>query len=237
MIRAALATTDRLFDLVFPWSCAGCGHVGEWLCESCRQRVWWLSDDVCGSCGLPDGCPGAHPRAGPDAIRSVAAYGAAGPLRSPIAEAIHRLKYRGRRGLWQPLSRLLADRFPFDPRSIDCILPVPLHHSRLRERGYNQAALLAREPARRFGLTLALDVLTRVRPTPPQVGLPQRARAANLRGAFRVTEPSRVVDRHVLLVDDVATSTATITACAEVLQRAGARRIDALTVARVLPDA
>ena len=113
----------------------------------------------------------------------------------------------------------------------DVIVPVPLHSHRLRERGYNQAALLAREMARQCGLLLDEQTLVRQRATAPQVELDVRQRKENVRGAFS-TRCNALIGRNVLLVDDVCTTGATLEACAQVLREAGAREIRALTAAR-----
>jgi len=133
------------------------------------------------------------------------------------------------------LSCLLADRLPFAPDSFDLLVPVPLHLDRLRERGFNQAALLAREPARRFAITLDVRLLERIRPTPPQVGLGRQERRRNLRRAFGVRPGHSAAGLRVLVVDDVCTSGATADACAEALLESGAKSVDVVALARALP--
>jgi ComF family protein len=133
------------------------------------------------------------------------------------------------------LSALLAERFPFPPETFDVVAPVPLHIDRLRERGFNQALLLARDPVRRFGLRFDGGLMLRSRPTPPQVGLSERERQDNVRRAFVVRSGRSVEGKHVLLVDDVCTSTATVRACAGALRAGGASCVDVVVVARALP--
>jgi ComF family protein len=116
--------------------------------------------------------------------------------------------------------------------TIDVIMPVPLHRSRLRERGFNQALLLASAVGRAHGIPLSYDNLTRFRATRPQVELSGEERVQNVRGAFRLTRPADVEGKRVLLVDDVFTTGATMNECAAVLKRAGARSVVALTLAR-----
>jgi predicted amidophosphoribosyltransferase len=110
--------------------------------------------------------------------------------------------------------------------------PVPLHRSRLRERRYNQAALLAQAIAAHVPRPVALQALARRFGTPPQTGLDAGARRANLAGAFVVPHPPAIADRHVLLIDDVITTGATADACARALLSAGARRVDVYAVGR-----
>jgi ComF family protein len=111
---------------------------------------------------------------------------------------------------------------------------VPLHPRRERERGFNQASLLARRVGRAWRCPVADGVLARTVPTPSQTELDARARRANVRGAFRLRRPERIVGRHVVLVDDILTTGATLSECARCLREGGAARVGALTVARVV---
>lgn len=117
---------------------------------------------------------------------------------------------------------------------IDCVMPVPLHVSRLRHRGFNQSLILAHRVAESFGLTLSYDNLIRIRPTRPQVNLSGEERLRNVKGAFSLRRPGDVEDRCILIVDDVFTTGATMNECASVLKRAGARSVIALTLARTV---
>ena len=241
--RRLRATTAALLDLLFPWSCAACERAcGEALCEACRRRIPWLPSTVCECCGIPREPGACGPcRLEPPAFaraRAVAAYAPREGQPDPLGIALRSLKYGGRRALAHPLGALLAARQPFPPGEHDVIVPVPLHPARLRERGFNQALLLARPVASRLRLPLALDALRRVRPTPPQASLDERTRRRNVRDAFDVKRPREIRDRRVLLVDDVVTSGATADACARALRAAGATRVDVLSLARALqPDA
>ncbi|MFQ6099724.1 MAG: ComF family protein [Anaerolineae bacterium] len=144
---------------------------------------------------------------------------------------MHRLKYRGRTVLAEPLGGLMAAYWTQHPMSADLVVPVPLHPARLRERGYNQAALLAREMARRTGLVVEEQALIRQRATAPQVELNARQRKENVRDAFRCSGNS-LAGKRVLLIDDVCTTGATLEACAVALYAGGARDVQALTLAR-----
>jgi ComF family protein len=112
----------------------------------------------------------------------------------------------------------------------DLIVPMPLHPNRLRSRGFNQAAEIARHLSRRLQIPCAYDALVRMHDTPPQAGLPRAARWQNLQGAFACPAPIRA--RNILLVDDVLTTGASLSACADVLRQSGATRIDVAVVAR-----
>jgi len=148
-----------------------------------------------------------------------------------LREAIHRFKYSNRPSLAIPLGRLMACYWDEHPIPSDVIVPVPLHLQRLRERGYNQAALLAQELSKSTGLPLWDGALKRVRQTRPQVELSAEERRENVKGAFLCLE-RRVQGKRVLLVDDVCTTGATLEACSEALRAGGARSVWGFTLAR-----
>jgi len=147
-----------------------------------------------------------------------------------------RLDYLGRHFGDLLAGELLAERFAADLAAageLDAIVPVPLHWRRRLHRGFNQAERIARPLARALGLPV-VPYLRRIRATPPQSLLGRPARIANLRRAFRVSQPERLRGLSLLLVDDVATTGATLEAAAAVLRQAGAERVVAVTVARTL---
>ena len=150
-----------------------------------------------------------------------------------IAEAIRRFKYEGRSELGRPLGRALSRELLRDPPSVDVVVPVPLHWRRRRTRGYDQAALLAKQVSRALGVPLSLRALRRTRPTPRQAGLSRRERLRNVRHAFSCRP--LVGAPRVLLIDDVSTTGATLAAAAGALAAAGAADVVARTLAvRVL---
>jgi ComF family protein len=142
---------------------------------------------------------------------------------------VHALKYGQRRSLAKPLAALLAQHGAEVLKDADVVVPVPLHRSRKRARGFNQAA----EIARHLPVPIA-HALRRVRATPSQTDLPAAKRHANVRNAFALRRRARIRNRVVVLVDDVSTTGATLDASAQVLLEAGAREVRALTVARVV---
>ncbi|HSD09686.1 MAG TPA: ComF family protein [Candidatus Binatia bacterium] len=241
MPRALRAIAQRVLDQVFPWVCVGCEGAADFaLCDRCMAGIRWIEEPTCPRCGLPlasapshlcGRCAGRPPAF--SRLRAIAAYRSSDE-HDPLGVALRALKYAGRRALAQPLSMLLADRFPFDPSGYDLIAPVPLHLERLRSRGFNQALLLAREPARRFAIPVDPALMVRLRSTPPQVGLDEAERRRNVHRAFAL-RPGRRVDRcRILLIDDVCTSTATVDACARLLTEKGAASVDVLVAARAL---
>lgn len=145
---------------------------------------------------------------------------------------MHRFKYQGWRHLAEPLALLLAERVVVEGLAASEIVPVPLHPGRLRQRGFNQAELLERQLRRRLGLARPPGELVRIRSTPPQVGRDRRHRLENVRGAF-TWRGADLGGRPVLVVDDVATTGATLDACASALRSGGAGSVIGITVARV----
>jgi len=153
----------------------------------------------------------------------------------PIRELISNFKFQGDFATGRALAHLLAERLANlwkDAADIPILIPVPLHSARLRERGYNQSALVAQVLASRCGLKLAYQHCLRVRATKPQRGLDAFQRSSNLRGAFELAAPERPIP-HVVIVDDVVTTTATVEAVAQLYRQAGSRRIDIACLARV----
>ena len=189
---------------------------------------------LCARCGLPIPSPlvlcpacAARPPAY-DAASALGLYLVDGEKLNPLARAVRALKFHGERAVAATLARALA-HLAAVPRDA-LVVPVPLHVARLRERGYNQAALLARAFARTAALPFACRLLVRQRPTPSQARLDAASRRANLAGAFAATEACP--DRTIVLVDDVLTTGATADACARTLRAAGAARVVVLTVGR-----
>jgi ComF family protein len=228
---------NALLDLVFPPRCAGCGRSGSLWCSACQAEVLVIRDPVCSRCGRPqplerglprDDRPCPQCRQFPleiDGIRSAVMF--EGPLR----QAIHHLKYRGRTSLAEPLGELLSARWRAGPLPADLIVPVPLHASRLRERGYNQSTLLAQQLSHASGLPLVESALKRIRATSPQVTLNAAERKVNVSNAFEASGDI-VRGRQVLLVDDVCTTGATLGSSSIALRQSGAASVWAITLAR-----
>jgi ComF family protein len=223
-------------DVFFPPVCAVCGRVGVLLCPACQARLMPVSGAICRCCGraLADEAERSPSlcRACRDAPPPLAQMRA--PLRyaEPTSRLIHRLKYEGYFALGRPLARQLVTAWPDWQPSPDLIAPIPLHPRRRFRRGYNQSELLARPLAEAVGVPFSATALRRTRHTPPQVGLGPEARAANVHGAFDAA-PSEVAGRVVLLVDDVLTTGATMSAAAAALLAAGAVAVSAYCLARV----
>jgi ComF family protein len=241
---SAADTARRLVEpvltVVFPSSCGACGRLlarptrGP-LCGDCWAALPRHETPRCG-CGLP--LPPGSPVCGRcrRGRQPLAAGTSLGPYEGPLRIAIHELKYRGRRRVASRLAETLLDSATARAlvEGSDVLVPVPLHPRRLRERGFNQATLLARELGRRVGRACGEGTLVRRKDTNPQAGLSAAARRRNVEGAFAVRHRGQVAGKVVILVDDVFTTGATAYECARALADAGAREVRLLSVARVL---
>jgi len=232
-------------DILFPSICATCSSpVGAssvpHFCKSCWSDFSLLPGALCPRCGTPFGSPEALTHSPAHACRSCREEPpeydqalAVGQFEGSLRDAIHLFKYRPSRALGRPLGAWMAANVRLQP-GIDLLMPVPLHTRRLRERGFNQALLLAHEIGRSHGIPLSFDTLARIRPTRPQVELSGKERVLNVAGAFALRKPGAVEGKSVLLVDDVFTTGATLNECARVLKGGGAERVLALTLARAI---
>lgn len=230
MLPQVVRLKGMALDLLFPQWCIGCGREGDFLCDSCRQSLPRIMPPLCPRCGRPQPsgilCSSCITwQAEIDGIRS--------PFRLDglMRQAVHQLKYKNLRALAAPLAHLLRDYIIANPLPGEVLVPVPLHKKRLRERGYNQSSLLARELSRLISLPVADDCLIRQRHALPQArtsNIDERKR--NVAGAFVCDH--RLHDRQILLVDDVSTSGATLDACAAALKAAGAASVWGLVLAR-----
>jgi len=217
------ALGEALLTLLAPSCCAACDEPIDRHAAFCP---------ACASSLVP--LEATEQRAGhgdPLGIRPLVAFGAYG---GALREALRRFKYGARPDLGRPLGELGRRAARQARLRADLVVPVPLHARRLGERGFNQAALLARLVAVEVGGQLLPRALRRSRATAPQAGLDRAARRRNVAGAFVARAPARIRGRSVVLVDDVATTGATLEDCARALREAGAREVSALVVARAL---
>jgi ComF family protein len=213
-----------------------------YFCVGCRSGLTALEPPLCTCCGVMfTGRAGESHLCGrcleqPPPFRrarSALVYDRA------VVDVVHCFKYREKTQLARPLGMLLYRAFLrfWEEGEVDLVLPVPLHGRRLRQRGFNQAGLLAMEWRRHSEdrkAAVAAGLLVRLRPTPFQAGLRRREREGNIRGAFALRDPKRIDGRRLLLVDDVITTGATAGECARLLLAHGAAHVDVLTLARAL---
>lgn len=221
--------------LLWPTRCLVCGEAGgeAWdLCPACADALPWHGR-ACRQCALP--LPGSDAGAVCGACLSssppLAEAHAACLYAAPIDRLLPRFKFHEDLAAGRLLAQLMADAFARLPRP-DALVPVPLHRSRLRRRGYDQALELAKPIARALRVPLRDDLLLRVRATAAQSERDAAARRRNVRGAF-AAPPRTDLPAHVVLVDDVMTTGATLHAAAKALRRAGVARVDAWVCARV----
>jgi len=240
---------EGLASLAFPAPCRICEATLTTasripVCSTCLDSLQPLPDTACQQCGRPFVSPvtAAVPKPlchlcrrgvyGFDLTRSFAAYN------EPMVRAVVLLKYHAVTPLGGWFAARLAELIERDPGAFaaDVVVPVPLHATRLRERGFNQAELIARPLAKRLGLPLKSYLLVRTKPRPDKLKLTRKERWRTVRGAYAMREDTSIDKVRVLLIDDVFTTGATLDACARVLRRAGASRVVGLTVARVVPE-
>ena len=240
--RGLASLASAALDMAFPAACAGCGREGEPLCAMCRLA---LDARLELRGGTPIGLPADLPF-------PLLQLEWCAPFAGPVRAALHQLKYAGERRLARPLGEAIARRWARVGLGTDLVVPVPVHGERERQRGYDQAALIAEAAAGALGLP-CLRALERARATVAQFELGRDERSANVSGAFRVRSGLRspstaaaaraaaarpdavgtaVGGRWVLLIDDVVTTGSTLAACAAALEEAGAMAVSAITVAR-----
>ncbi len=215
-----------------------CKHVGTWLCERCVPKIPLFDAPICPRCGRPKK---ASENSGGDHLCAVCC---ATPLRvapirgaflfeGEIRDVIHALKYRGASDILKPLAGRIAESWHRHHLPSDVLVPVPLHANREAKRGYNQSVLVAKTLGRQVGLPVASGVLVRVRDTASQTCLNRDERKRNVDAAFSCVTCAPFTGKYVTLVDDVATTGATLDACATVLLTCGAQSVNAFTLARV----
>jgi ComF family protein len=242
---AVMQLFRRILGYCIPSRCSYCRTPLDdfpvpYFCSSCWEELSPLPAPLCPRCGSPFGSPEAltaspdhlcrHCRKEPPDLDQALA---AGMFEGQLREAIHVYKYRPLMALGAPLAEWMTRRIRMIEH-LDLVIPVPLHRSRLRKRGFNQALLLAQGASAAFSVPLHYHNLVRTRPTRPQVELSGKDRTANVDGAFALLRGHEVKGKRVLLVDDVLTTGATMNECSRTLREAGAEAVVALTLARAV---
>jgi ComF family protein len=223
IIGAVGSVAVRALDTALPANCVGCGAEGRPICPRCEPA---LDARLTSPAGVPIGLPGEIPE-------PLLQLDWCAPFHGVIREGLHAMKYGGERRLAEPLGRAVARRWKAVGVGATIVANVPVHADRAKQRGYDQAELVARVAARELELPF-LPLLARARATIAQFDLDRRDRARNVRGAFAVRPAmmDEVTARWILLVDDVVTTGSTLAACAAALMDGGAFGVSAVTVAR-----
>lgn len=230
-----------LKDIFFPDNCCVCRQFinnrhQQQLCESCLSKIQlntppfclrcsrhldqFSPTGLCTSCSMENYCF--------DHAWSACLYD------DPLSHLLHQFKYNGKTALRRTFFTLMTnyiDRFHLPLNQFDYVTPLSLHSSRLRERGYNQSALIAQDICNHYQLQLVNDIIIRVQPTLPQANLNQKQRWTNVQGAFKINPSTRIADKSVLIVDDLLTTGATASFAASALKEAGAAYVGVLTLA------
>jgi len=239
------ALIERCLQFLLPPQCHCCekfleeGQQG--ICPDCLSKIRWIEPPLCTLCGVPflsreienHPCGACLTRG-----KYFTMARAVGYYEGPLREAIHRWKYEEKNYLSLFFGEKLAEGFCryWDPQSFDLIIPVPLHSKRLRERGFNQALLLVKELSRRTRIPYSKRLLQKRILTPPQVNLSGGEREKGVRGSFHIQRDEEIEGKSILLVDDVYTTGATVNECSKVLLKAGAERVDVLTIAHAIKN-
>ncbi|MPZ23454.1 MAG: ComF family protein [Dehalococcoidia bacterium] len=217
-------------DLLYPPRCFGCSREGSFVCSRCRGRLEPAAEPRCDLCWAPAAAGPSH--------HCLSTWSLSG-IRSAFVHtevarsAAIQLKYGGVRAAAGELGHLLAEAQPDWPSEADVVVPVPLHRWRRVRRGYNQAELLARSYAREVGLPLDSSLLLRTRRTRQHAaGLSRAERLNNVAGAFRVGKGAEIEGKRIILIDDVVTTAATMSACAVALKAAGCDEVHGLSLTR-----
>lgn len=224
-----------LIEALLPQSCLFCssrqgGTLG--LCDGCLRDMPWHIDHVCPQCALPSNdnllcgqCLQAPPIF--DATRSLFQY------QFPLSTVLQQYKYGQLFTLARTMGLLFSAHIS-QPLPADCLIPMPLHRQRLQERGFNQSAEIAKVISKQLHLPIRLEACHRIKPTPPQASLPYKQRIKNMQGAFACN--ADLTGQHVILLDDVMTTGASLNALAKTVKAAGARYVECWVVARTVSE-
>jgi len=234
ILRSASLNIRTVIEHIQPAQpCVLCGsmsHDGLW-CAACDKAMPYLDTPHCPVCALPT----LSGEVCGQCLKQLPLFNSTSAVFSysfPLDKLILAMKYGEQLVLAHALARKLAQRI--DKNSLpDCVLPMPLHPTKLRERGFNQSLLLAATVARELDIQLLPDSCQRVRDTPPQSALPWKERGRNVRNAFRCDQD--LTGKHIALVDDVLTTGASLNALSAAAQQRGATQISAWVIARTLP--
>ena len=214
MLKLIHTALDKIASFLFPAKCLGCRLGGEFLCMACRKKV------RAPCAGVPPG------------LEKLLSYG--NYENGILREALRRFKYHGTYDITPTFAEMLEEliRPHLGEAEGAVVIPIPISKERLRERGYNQAELLAQSLAEKISRPLENKVLLKIKNTPSQTSLSGRERILNVRDSFAVRNPEKISGREIILIDDISTTGATLSEAARVLKQAGAKKVIGLVVAR-----
>ncbi len=234
----------NISDIIFPPQCINCATIlqsskEKVFCPTCREQIKYLTQSLCPVCGMAflnspaeshlcGNCLENRPFF--SCARAVASY------ETIILDAIHKFKYGHDLSIGSALASFLTDfSFPdFKFQTFHLLIPVPMHIKKLRERGFNQSLILANTLGKKQQINVNFSLLKRRKSTLTQTGLNKKEREQNIKGAFEVSDNKNIAGKNIILIDDVYTTGATLNECAKTLMKAGAKKVAALTLARVL---
>lgn len=233
--------TNAFLDLIYPSKtiCYMCGgglkkDTGYSLCYNCYSNLPFISEHHCAKCGIPlrmiEEGPTCRQCANSnyyfDRAMSIVKY------EKDVKTLIYKLKYSNHTYLATTIGYIMADRLKQERLKIDIIVPVPLYKNKEKERGFNQSTLISKYIAKKAGVPLNVDSCARIRNTKVMYNLTKRERLKNVEGAFKVIKQGTIVDKDILLVDDIFTTGSTVNSCSKELINSGAKSVTVLTFAR-----
>lgn len=236
--------SETILNLFFPPRCAFCSEIINWipmpkhmLCEECLSKISFINMKACKYCGkqlkTDTGrvCPQCTGGKYYSEVFSSCEY--SGLIRDKLLE----YKFKGNKQLYKVFASFIIDKLKMTNQAgFDIIISVPLHLSKLEERGYNQSELIAKEIAQYFSISLSINNLVKSKQTESQSKLDKKGRGINVKGAFCISDNHEVIGKRVLLVDDIITTGTTVNECSKVLLQAGAEEVYVVTVATGIID-
>jgi len=234
--KIILKTKDFLIEILFPAKCLICNKEGNWICHDCKRKIIFTKKQTCPICfkERKQGkvCPSCRQRTELSSLIVICLY----QNNEVIKKLIHALKYKYLQDLKTIIGEILRESFKKDNGNIlpknSIIVPIPLHKKRQRHRGFNQAEIIAQSLAQITRQKLKTKILIRKKFTYPQVKLKAAKRKINVKGAFCLANKLEILNKSVILIDDVYTTGSTMNEAAKVLLKAGAKEVNGLVIAR-----
>ena len=219
----------NLIEFLFPKKCFECGKVGNYLCSSCRQTITKPKYQVCIACLNPSLIGKTHNHCKKRYQLDGVIFGY--PYQGAIRKAIKKIKYQGVHSITEEITRISLERFEREQFLDYLAVPVPLYKKRLKQRGFNQAATIAKIVSKEWELEYSDDVLERIINTKPQSDLVKKDRITNIKKAFRLKDNYSIEGRDIFLIDDIFTTGSTLQECTRVLKKAGAGAVWGFVIA------